>query len=257
MSHRVVISLLKPPHRSILPSNDLHELPLQRPSLFRTKLSSPPARHFSSTSSSSSSSTTKPILLEKPERFRPPSHPSRLNARRMPRQYAGPAMPEAEKAAQARRKYPHTFPNEGTGMYWFLTNKYVHLWISLGTLFTLSVITLTQSFLSTSPFAHLTPPIASLATAPLAFIRDWVSVVRMHTQYTTEQTAESRSRNIQDAQKRRLYRRAHGLEDVDQDGVGQGVDVKGLEGGEGGGGEGAAAAAAAEWRAGEEGEETG
>ncbi len=50
----------------------------------------------------------------------------------------------------------------------------------------------------------------------------------MHTQYTTEQTAESRRRNIQDAQKRRLYRRAHGLEDVDIEGVGQGIDVKGL-----------------------------
>ncbi len=50
----------------------------------------------------------------------------------------------------------------------------------------------------------------------------------MHMQYTTERTAESRHRNIQDAQKRRLYRRAHGLEDVDIDGVGQGIDVKGL-----------------------------
>lgn len=153
-------------------------------------------------------------------------------------------------------------------MYWFLTNKHVHLWISLvclsqpfspansspyprtltlppvrvpanlcvifccaqGTLFTLSLITLTQSFLSTSPFAHLTPAIATLPTAPLAFIRDWVSVIRMHTQYTTEQTAESRRRNIQDAQKRRLYRRAHGLEDVEKEGVGQGIDVKGLVG---------------------------
>lgn len=52
----------------------------------------------------------------------------------------------------------------------------------------------------------------------------------MHMQYTTEQTAESRRRNIQDAQKRRLYRRAHGLEDVEKEGVGQGIDVKGLVG---------------------------
>ncbi len=97
-----------------------------------------------------------------------------------------------------------------------------------GTLLTLSLITLTQSFLSTSPFAYLTPPLSTLPTSPLSFIRDWIAVIRMHMQYTTEQTAASRHRNIQDAQKRRLYRRAHGLEDVDKEGVGQGIDVRGL-----------------------------
>lgn len=50
----------------------------------------------------------------------------------------------------------------------------------------------------------------------------------MHQQYTTEQAAESRAKGIADAQKRRLYRRAHGMEDVDKEGVGQGIDVRGL-----------------------------
>lgn len=105
----------------------------------------------------------------------------------------------------------------------------LHLTYSVqGTLVTLSTITLSQSFLATSPFAHLTPSISTLATSPFTFFSDWLSVVRLHQDYISAQTAESRARNIADAQKRRLYRRAHGMEDTDKDGVGEGVDVKGL-----------------------------
>lgn len=46
-------------------------------------------------------------------------------------------------------------------------------------------------------------------------------------EYTTEQTAESRKQNILDAQKRRLYRRANGMEDLNAE-EDQGVDVRGL-----------------------------
>jgi hypothetical protein len=127
MSRQVMISLLKPPYRSILSSDVLHELPLKPPSLFHRRLAPPPTRHFSS----STPTAAKPIVLEQPDKFRPPSHPARLNARRVPRHYPGPPIPAAEKAAQATRKYPHTFPSEGTRMHWFLTNKWVHLWISL------------------------------------------------------------------------------------------------------------------------------
>ena len=101
----------------------------QCPELSCRRVSALATRFFSS--SSSSPAAANPIVLDKPEKFRPPSHPSRLNARRIPRLYPGPPIPEAEKKAQATRKYPHTFPNKGTRMYWFLTNKYIHLWISL------------------------------------------------------------------------------------------------------------------------------
>jgi hypothetical protein len=94
----------------------------------------------------------------------------------------------------------------------------------------LSLITLTHSFLHTSPFANLTPGISTLPTAPFAFFRDWISAVRMHQQYHTLQTAASRERLISDAKKRRLYRRAHGMEDLDKEGDGDGIDITGLVG---------------------------
>ena len=128
MSRRVMLSILRPPYRSILSNDALHDLPLRRPPIFLRRLTAPPTCHASTVATPPKG---KPIVLEQPDKFRPPSHPARLNARRVPRSYPGPPLPKAEKEAQATRKYPHTFPNEGTRMYWFLTNKYVHLWITL------------------------------------------------------------------------------------------------------------------------------
>ncbi len=86
---------------------------------------------------------------------------------------------------------------------------------------------MTQTFVKTSPYAHLLPPLSSFALHPITSIRDALSVVRLHIDYTTQQTNESRQQKILDAQKRRLYRRAHGLEDLDA-AEEQGIDVRGL-----------------------------
>lgn len=76
----------------------------------------------------SSTPPPKPRLLEKPDRFNPPSHPSRLRSKH--RSYGAP-LPEHERRAQKTRSYPHMMPAEGTFTHWFLTNKSIHLWISI------------------------------------------------------------------------------------------------------------------------------
>jgi hypothetical protein len=86
---------------------------------------------------------------------------------------------------------------------------------------------MTQSFLHTSPFAHLVPPLSSVFIHPISFFRESWAVFRLHLDYTTEKTAHSRAQNILDAQKRRIYRRAHGMEDLDAE-EDQGVDVRGI-----------------------------
>lgn len=75
----------------------------------------------------STNSPPKP-RLEKPERFNPPSHPARIRAK--PRYYGAP-LKEHERQAQKTRKYPHMMPPEGTFMHWFLTDRSLHLYISL------------------------------------------------------------------------------------------------------------------------------
>jgi hypothetical protein len=58
-------------------------------------------------------------------------------------------------------------------------------------------------------------------------VSEWLSTIRLHVEYNSQKTAEKRREGILDAQKRRLYRRAHGMEDLDAEGE-QGIDVRGL-----------------------------
>ncbi|EXJ90851.1 hypothetical protein A1O1_03956 [Capronia coronata CBS 617.96] len=166
-----------------------------------------------------------PFVLEQPDKFRPPSHPARLT-RRPPRAYNQTATVE-EKEQQKTKSYPHMFPNKGTFMHWFLTDRKIHIWITMGTLTFLAIITMTESFVKTSPYAHLLPPLSSLPFHPITFFRESLAVVRLHIDYTTEKANESRQQKILDAQKRRLYRRAHGMENLDAEEE-QGIDVRGL-----------------------------
>ncbi|KAJ9605474.1 hypothetical protein H2200_010131 [Cladophialophora chaetospira] len=169
----------------------------------------------------------KPIVLEQPDKFRPPSHPARLNRpRRSPAAYNQAATRE-EKQRQQSKSYPHMFPNRGTFMHWFLTDRKIHLWITMGTLTLLAGIATVQNFLRTSPYAHLIPPISSFPLHPITYISETLSVINLHVDYETQKTNDSRQQKILDAQKRRLYRRAHGLEDLNA-AEDQGIDVRGL-----------------------------
>lgn len=116
--------------------------------LHRRPASAPTAQCAFSTSPRSSSSagkninqneSNKPRVLEKPDRFRPPSHPARRvvatrNGRVLspgPVNYPGPKLSEKELEEQKYRKYPHMFPPEGTVMHKFLTNRWIHIWIAM------------------------------------------------------------------------------------------------------------------------------
>lgn len=70
----------------------------------------------------------KPIVLEPPDKFRPPSHPAKRPRRQRTYNYA--ATPD-EKAKQKLRRYPHLFPTAGTRMHWFLTTRWIHIVISM------------------------------------------------------------------------------------------------------------------------------
>lgn len=94
-------------------------------------------------------------------------------------------------------------------------------------LFFLAFTSLITTWSKTSPFAHLIPTYTMIFTKPLTYFSEVFSVYRLHVEYTTQQTAEKRRQGILDAQKRRLYRRAHGLEDLNADEV-SGPDVRGL-----------------------------
>ena len=95
----------------------------------QVKVSSLPLQSVSRYASTKSTSS-KPRVLEKPSKFTPPSHPARIN-RAPPRQYPGPPLSAPELEAQKTKQYPHMMAPEGSFMRWFLTNRSIHMWITL------------------------------------------------------------------------------------------------------------------------------
>ncbi|KAF2484304.1 hypothetical protein BDY17DRAFT_323171 [Neohortaea acidophila] len=152
----------------------------------------------------------KPRVLEKPERFNPPSHPSR---RARPRQYPGPPLSEHERQAQKTKKYPHMMPPEGSFMFWFLTNRAVHVWITLSVLLSLIFAIWFSDFYYTTPFQDLLPPKSMFYSHPFQYLGRYWSVYQMHVDHTSAEVAERRKQKVDDVKKRSDYRKAHGMED--------------------------------------------
>ncbi|KAI9044059.1 uncharacterized protein KD926_001882 [Aspergillus affinis] len=186
---------------------------------YPTKTPPPSSRRCAS--SRNSSKDDKHRVLEKPDKFRPPSHPARRvmqtrNGRLVnnagPVNY-GPRLSEAEKEAQKNKQYPNMFPPEGTVMHRFLTNRWIHIWIAMGVLTSLATFTFTTNFKRTSPFAHLLPSWSDLLWHPFSTISQALSVYRMHVQHNSLETRQKRQRRVEDAEKRRQYRVAHGMEE--------------------------------------------
>lgn len=84
----------------------------------------PACKHASTTTP-----TPKVIRLEKPAKFNPPSHGKRLK-QQIPRHY-GPQLTQEQKVEQKTKKYPRMMPPPGTFMFWFLTSRGIHTFISL------------------------------------------------------------------------------------------------------------------------------
>ncbi|KAK0674686.1 hypothetical protein QBC41DRAFT_309335 [Cercophora samala] len=158
----------------------------------------------------------KPIVLEKPERFVPPSHGSRLPGSRRstlgdgPRHYGGD-LSESELKAQAKKEYPMTPPPEGTWAHWFFSQKWLHITVTLGTLTALSIWTFTLNYKHNTPFGDMLPPMADFFWHPISSTRALVEVIRLNEAHNTARIQEKRRRLVEDVAKRTAYRRAHGL----------------------------------------------
>lgn len=139
-------------------------------------------------------------------------------------------------------------------MYKFLTSRWIHIWIAMvcprspsspfgspslsfafyhimisfsyapantntekkSILTSLACFTFTTNFKRTSPFAHLLPSWSGLVIHPIDTISQALSVYRMHVDHNSMRVREQRHRRIDDAEKRRQYRVAHGLEEASE-----------------------------------------
>ena len=64
----------------------------------------------------------------------------------------------------------------------------------------------------TTPYQELLPPNSMFFAHPFAFLGRYIEVYRMHVDYVSTQTGEMRKQKVEDAKKRAEFRRAHGLE---------------------------------------------
>lgn len=103
-------------------------------------------------------------------------------------------------------------PAEGTFMHSFLTDRRVHLTITLSTLFFLAAYSMIGSFLHTTIYRDQLPPAKGLLSHPFKTLSQFFQVYKMHVAYETEQVAEKRRMKLEDAAKRKEFLREHGVE---------------------------------------------
>ncbi|KAK0652161.1 hypothetical protein B0T16DRAFT_454554 [Cercophora newfieldiana] len=159
-----------------------------------------------------SSSMTKPgpRVLEKPERFNPPSHGTRLPRKgAMPRHYGGDITKE-EAVAQLRKEYPGMMAPTGSLAHRIIYSRWIHLTITLGTLASL-VVYVWVSNLRQSPFTEMLPAGSDFFYHPFSSTRMFFEVLKLNGERNSAIVAAKRARHVDDVEKRNLYRKAHGL----------------------------------------------
>lgn len=83
-------------------------------------------------------------------------------------------------------------------------------------LFSLAAFTFTTNFKQTSPVANLLPSWSGMLTNPFGTVGQFITVMKMHSEHTTLEASERRKRGLADVDKRKSYRKAHGLEPDDE-----------------------------------------
>ncbi|KAF7546491.1 hypothetical protein G7046_g9287 [Stylonectria norvegica] len=166
-------------------------------------------------SSSGGSKPEKIIVLEKPAKFNPPSHGSRLRSKNaMPRHY-GPELTPDEVAVQGVKNYPGTMAPEGSWAHWFWHSRLLHTFITMGTLLALGVLTFFMNYAYNSPFKELVPPLSDLRNHPFYFFMAWKNVIVMHERDKAAKAVDHRTRHVDDVAKRRYFMKMHGIETKD------------------------------------------
>lgn len=87
---------------------------------------------YASSSSKGSKAEGKPIVLEQPQRFNPPSHGARLPRKDRPQQqHYGGSLSSEEISSQRRKEYPGLMAPKGTWAHWFWNSQGLHTTITL------------------------------------------------------------------------------------------------------------------------------
>ena len=98
---------------------------------------------------------------------------------------------------------------------------------SKSVLFSLTIFTAYKEFHRKTAFNDMLPRGREFFSHPWEFAKQYGRVYKLHTDYVSMETAEKRKKTVDDVEKWRRYRRAHGLEKGGDDEVLGGWTVKG------------------------------
>ncbi|KAF1956227.1 hypothetical protein CC80DRAFT_445955 [Byssothecium circinans] len=145
-------------------------------------------------------------VIPQPDKYRPPSHGKRTPRSETAQRSYGPPLTEEDKKRMRTKKYPNMMSPEGTFSHWFLHNKVIHLWITMGILVTLAIGAWYMDFMSKTIYAHLLPERKDFFRHPFQSARRAVEVYQMHIAQQSQEAAEKRLRKQEDVEKRKQYR---------------------------------------------------
>ncbi|KAK8193701.1 hypothetical protein IWZ00DRAFT_543524 [Phyllosticta capitalensis] len=179
----------------------------------RPLLQTPSALHAAAIryASSKTPSENKPRILEKPDKFRPPSHGAKLPTRKRPTYQYGPSLTPEELEAQKTKKYPNMEPPKGTWAYYLVKSVRFHSFIALFVLLSCMYWMWLKEFLVTTKRRDELPEKGELLTHPIQAIRQFWTVYRLHLADGTEIALEKRRKKQEDIDKRIEFRDQFGI----------------------------------------------
>ncbi|KAK7536255.1 uncharacterized protein J3D65DRAFT_627935 [Phyllosticta citribraziliensis] len=197
--------------RALVRLNASRQIPSR--SLLRTTIAlNTAATRFASSKSSTGNEKDGPRVLEKPDKFRPPSHGAKLPTRKRPSYQYGPRLTEEDLQAQKTKKYPNMEPPKGTWSYYLVKSVRFHSFIALFVLLSCMYWMWLKEFLVTTKRRDELPEKGELLTHPFQAIRQFWYVYRLHLADGTEHALEKRRKKSDDIDKRIEFRDEFGLE---------------------------------------------
>ncbi|PVI08428.1 hypothetical protein DM02DRAFT_510131 [Periconia macrospinosa] len=149
--------------------------------------------------------TAQPVIPQ-PDKYRPPSHGKRVSRSETGQRSYGPALTKEDRERMRTKKYPNMMSPEGTFSHWFLNNRLIHAWITLGILTSLAVGAWYMDFMAKTIYADLLPNRKDFFRHPIQSTRRSIEVYRMHILHQSQVTAEKRLKKQEEVEKRKQYR---------------------------------------------------
>ncbi|KAF9740837.1 hypothetical protein PMIN06_004750 [Paraphaeosphaeria minitans] len=144
--------------------------------------------------------------IPQPDKYRPPSHGKRTPRSETSYRSYGPALTEEDKKRMATKKYPNMMSPEGTFSHWFLNNRVIHLWITLGILISLAIAAWYMDFMSKTIYGELVPTRKEFFRHPFETTNRFIEVYKMHVAHQTQNVQEKRLKKEEEIEKRKQYR---------------------------------------------------